>query len=361
MRRNASIDQLRILLTGLVILHHAAIVYGGAGGWYWRQEADGSNALLVLFNAVNQSYFMGFFFLLAGYYTPQSFDRKGTRQFLADRFLRLGLPLAAYFFILSPMTIALARTGEGHSFFAGWWLMERLGNFEPGPLWFAEALLIFALAYVGVRTLRPGSPANLQALPGYKVITIAALAAGCVSFLVRLAVPTGKSVLWLQLGYFPPYVLLFLVGCLAARNRVFDRVTFSDAKPWAIVSFAMLVMLPVVIVTGRGHGPFNGGWNWNAGFYAFWDPFVAWGIILTLFWVAGRYWAKGSPLADWLARRAFGAYIVHPPVLVALSLSARGWTAVPLLKFAAVGPAAVAVSFVAASAALLVPGVRRIV
>src|ERR1019366_3667481 len=99
--RNPSIDHLRIVLTALVILHHAAIVYGGAGGWYWRQEPDSSNPLLVFFNALNQSYFMGFFFLLAGYYTPASYDRKGAWSFLADRLRRLGLPLLGYFFVLS--------------------------------------------------------------------------------------------------------------------------------------------------------------------------------------------------------------------------------------------------------------------
>ena len=36
--RNAAIDHLRIVLTALVILHHTAIVYGGSGGLYWRQE-----------------------------------------------------------------------------------------------------------------------------------------------------------------------------------------------------------------------------------------------------------------------------------------------------------------------------------
>src|SRR5262249_28734852 len=97
--RNRSIDHLRVLLTALVILHHTAIAYGGSGGWYWREEPNGSKPLLVLFNATNQSYFMGFFFLLAGYYTPGPFDRKGAGRFLADRFLRLGLPLLGYFFI----------------------------------------------------------------------------------------------------------------------------------------------------------------------------------------------------------------------------------------------------------------------
>jgi glucan biosynthesis protein C len=359
--RNSSIDQLRVVLTALVILHHTAIVYGGSGGWYWRQETDSSNLLLLAFNAVNQSCFMGFFFLLAGYYTPPSFERKGTGRFLADRFLRLGLPLAAYFFILSPMTIALARTTEGHPFWSGWWQMIRQGNFEPGPLWFAESLLIFALAYAVWRACWPAASVEIARVPGPRVLTCTAVALGFASFLIRLAVPTGKSILWLQLGFFAPYVLLFVVGCMAARSRALERVTLAEAKPWAIVSAGMVALLFVILATRRGHGAFSGGWSWNAAIYAWWDPFTAWGLLLILLWAFRTYGAGETLLRAWWSRRAYGAYIVHPPIVVGFSLLAREWPASPLVKFAAVGFAACLGSFVTAAGVLLIPGTRRIV
>ena len=358
--RNASIDRLRIVLTALVILHHCAIVYGGSGGWYWRQEPDASNRLLILFNAVNQSYFMGFFFLLAGYYTPNSYDRKGAGPFLADRFKRLGLPLLGYFFVLSPMTIALARTGDGHPFWSGWWLMTTLREFEPGPLWFAEALLIFALAYAAWRKLRPGSPRALAALPRFSTLALAAAGVGVVSFLVRLFIPTGQNVLWLQLGYFPPYILLFVAGCLAAREHLLERVTFAEAKPWAGISVVMFVLLPIVILTRGDLASFHGGWAFNAIFYALWDPFIAWGIILTLLWFARTYWSDANPLMARLAQCAYGAYIVHPPVLVGLSLLCRAWAIPPLLKFGLVGLAACTGAFAVAAVLLLIPGLKKI-
>jgi hypothetical protein len=63
--RNAAIDHIRIILTAIVIFHHVAIVYGGSGGWYWREQPNASNEALLMFNAIDQAYFMGFFFLLA--------------------------------------------------------------------------------------------------------------------------------------------------------------------------------------------------------------------------------------------------------------------------------------------------------
>ena len=64
--------------TTLMILHHVAIAHGGSGGWYWRKEPDASNRLVLMFNATNQAFIMGFFFLLAGYYMPGAYDRRGT-------------------------------------------------------------------------------------------------------------------------------------------------------------------------------------------------------------------------------------------------------------------------------------------
>lgn len=360
--RQVYIDHLRVVLTALVILHHTAIVYGGAGSWYWRQEADGSNVGLIFFNAINQSFFMGFFFLLAGYYTPRSFERKGAGSYLADRFVRLGIPLAVYFFLLSPVTIALARMGDGHPFWPSVALMMmRERDLEPGPLWFAEALLLFALIYAAVRALRPSHPNTAsREFPRFATLLIAAVAVGLVSFFLRLWIPVGKNVLWLQLGYFPAYILLFAAGCCAASSQLLDQIRFRDARPWLLVSIVTLPVLPILVVTRREQGSFSGGWNLNAATYAFWDPLLAWGIILTLLWFFRRYLSRELPLLTSLGSRAYAAYIVHPPVLVALSLIARNWSLTPVSKFFIVGLCACAGSFAIAAGALHIPGARKV-
>lgn len=137
-------------MTAFVLLHHTAITYGAPGGWYWNElHPSGSpvGLLLTMFVATNQAYFMGFFFLLAGYFTPASLERKGYSRFIGDRFLRLGLPLLAFGFVLGPLTEAMVTAAEGRGFwstFVWLWNHKVFGN---GPLWFAQALLIFSLAY----------------------------------------------------------------------------------------------------------------------------------------------------------------------------------------------------------------------
>jgi peptidoglycan/LPS O-acetylase OafA/YrhL len=85
------IDNIRVYLTVLVILHHVAVAYGGSGGWPIKEPATDavSPIIFLLFNALNQSYFMSFFFILAGYFTPRSLERKGGASFIKDRLVRL--------------------------------------------------------------------------------------------------------------------------------------------------------------------------------------------------------------------------------------------------------------------------------
>ena len=65
--RSYYIDNLRIFLTSLVVLHHLAITYGAPGLWYYKEEAldPVSSILLSLFVATNQAFFMGMFFMIS--------------------------------------------------------------------------------------------------------------------------------------------------------------------------------------------------------------------------------------------------------------------------------------------------------
>jgi fucose 4-O-acetylase-like acetyltransferase len=358
--RTAFIDEIRVVLTGLVILHHTAIAYGGSGGWYWREQPNASSTVLLLFNATNQTYFMGFFFLLAGYFTPPSYDRKGARRFLVDRFVRLGLPLLAYFFVLSPFTMALAHTSEGRPLLVEWWRMMAKRTFEPGPLWFAEALLIFSLAYVGWRRLFPCSPGASPGWPNAARLWFAAFATAALSFVIRLRVPVGENIAWLQLGYFPAYIVLFSFGCHASGTRLLEDVPWSRLKPWLWVSAVAWLTLPFVLALPHGGGHFEGGWSWLALFYALWDPLVAWGVIgAYLYWFQRRK-LESSRTAARIARSAYAAYIVHPPVIVGLCLLAKSLSAPPLLKFVLVGAGACLASFSLGAVALRIPGARRV-
>ena len=108
------LDHLRVFLVVLVVLHHVAVTYGSGARFYYVEPAFNDPLAflsLLVFTLVNQSWFMGALFLISGYFTPGSFDRKGSGSFLKGRLTRLGIPLLAFFFIASLVAIVL---------FSGW-------------------------------------------------------------------------------------------------------------------------------------------------------------------------------------------------------------------------------------------------
>jgi len=367
--RNGGIDALRAAVTLLVVFHHTALTYGAIGGWYYR-EIPPSNSLgsllLTLFCAANQAWFMGLFFLLAGYYTPPAYQRHGTAGFIRERLLRLGVPLVLYFLILHPITVAMAQTANGRSFFRVLEFLWSNGKFEPGPLWFAEALLIFAAVWLLWRLAFRNSPASVGVpFPSSTVLLAAALITGIAAFLPRLVWPVGVNIGFLQLGYFASYIVLFAAGCAGAQQRWLEQIPESQKTRWLRIAWVAFPIFPLVVLFGAKvpwlHGPAEGGLNLQALTYAFWEPFVAWGFILGLLRFFQRRFAELSGIWPSLARRAFLIYIIHPPVVVGVALAWRDVAAPAPVKFLVTGSLACALCYFIAGRALRIPGVARIV
>lgn len=359
------LDRIRVTLTALVILHHTAIMFGGPGGWYLRSDATSQmeKILFTVFCSIDQAFFMGFFFLLAGYFTPRSYDRKGTIQYGIDRLLRLGVPIVVYGFFIGPMTVALADTAAGGNFFETWLSLIRRGYFNIGPLWFAEALIVFSIAYFCWRIIKSHATQHDTAVPSHISLLVATLITGIGAFLLRLWVPVGDQLFALQIGYFSSYIVLFVSGCTLAHSRWLEHVSGKIARPWGLISCITIpILFACAIAAGVLRGiPFNtdGGWTFPALIYAFWEPFVAWGIILMMLW---RFRVAPNPLPQWhiLAPRAYTAYIIHPPIVVAFGLLLREVSLPSLLKFAIVGTAAIAVCFYVAKPILSIKGAKRV-
>src|SRR6185436_3951315 len=104
--RLAHLDAIKVLLVVGVIAMHSAITYGLDGSWYlesYEEMPDAVAAGITILLGTGWLFGLGLFFLIAGRFTAPSFDRKGPSAFVGDRLVRLGVPLAVFTFLVSPL------------------------------------------------------------------------------------------------------------------------------------------------------------------------------------------------------------------------------------------------------------------
>jgi surface polysaccharide O-acyltransferase-like enzyme len=370
------LDNLRTVIIILVMMVHLSITYGGAGSWYYEEGRPDqlSGIVLTLHNAVNQSFFMGCLFLISGYLTPASFDRKGPRRFLLDRLLRLGIPMLAYDLAIHPFLIYwLARHGVldlGRPF--GAWAGSYYSSFHlgRGPLWFVEALLLFSLVYAAwrrsARSPTPAAAGDGRLPSAWSLVLLAALL-GIATFLVRLLWPVGWSFgpLNFQFPFFPQYILMFILGVVAYRRQWLTRMsgTVGNAA-LALAAGFIFVLAPALMVLGGGSNGdvsrYSGGLHWQALALAFWEQSL--GVLLTVGLLVLFRERVNRP--GWLGRAAsansYAAYVIHAPVLIVFALLVREIHLYPLLKFVVVTSIVVPLCFLLAALIRRLPGARRI-
>lgn len=370
------VDNLRILLITLVILLHVSITYGGVGGWYYKEGQPDTVSFVVLTwnNGTNQAFFMGFLFLISGYFTPGSYERKGPWGFMRDRLLRLGIPMLCYDLVVEPLLAyplikvgAWENSGTYRDFLAEYYTRLNLGR---GPLWFSEALLIFAVFYVLWRHLvkTPETCSrNDGNMFGNRAVVILALAMGIASFIVRIWLPIGWAFrpMNLQFPFFPQYICLFIVGIIAYRRNWLTRIPDTTGRLWLSVALVFIVILfPALFVLGGAltgdTGPFVGGLHWQCLAYALWEQFLCVAMIITLLVLFRKRFNRQGKVAKAMSASAYTAYIIHAPIVVLVTLAIRHVTLYPLLKFALVGMICVPLCFALGNVVRRLPQARRI-
>jgi glucan biosynthesis protein C len=366
------IDNLRILLTILVIMHHFAIGYGGPGGFFYIEDgpmSDISFILITLFLAINQAFFMGFFFMISSYFSPGSIDRKGTGMFLRDRLKRLGIPLLFYMLVIVPLLGYIGSRLRGYDVTLGQHLSfsySNLRSFSVAQLWFVAALLVFAVVYaIWRRFAKPMSQTGGD-VPGNAVIAVFALALGVLTFIVRIWMPVGAEVpvLSWQLAHFPQYIAMYILGIVAYRRNWFESVTDAQGKFWRWMVLVLILLFPVLFVAaGALEGNIDtamGGVHWQSLAYSVWEQFMCVAMVITLlFWFRRRFTEQGR-LAKTMSGAAYATYIFHAPSIVVLALALRGIRLDMGLKYVLVVPFAVAFAFLVGHIVKRLPVARNI-
>jgi len=387
-RRLYFVDNIRSFVIVQVVILHAAVTYSNLGMWYYRELAALGPLTTLTFGIIQsfiQAYSLGLLFLVAGYFVPASFRRKGAGKFLRDRAVRLGVPALIYMLIINPAILyyvmrlsAEAPLTPLGDFYLGYLLgLQFLGG--SGPMWFAIALLIFSAAYAGARLLRgdPEKEGEEEAegaegaegperaegaeddakLPRHQDVIALILVIAAAAFAIRLVQPIGTAVLNMQLSFFASYVALFAVGIAARRRRWLERIPRSFGIVWLKAALvggtAFWLALFLVGIGPEGEiSMINGGLHWQSAAYALWEAFFCLGVCLGIVVVFRERFNSGGRLARFMADNSFAVYFFHPVILILVTASFRGFAWHPLVKFAVAAAVAVPLCFVASELVL---------
>lgn len=329
--RQVWVDNLRTFTIALVVNMHACCTYSHVGGWYMTEGPDLSmNAKIPYFfwQGHLQAFFMGLLFFLAGHYAARALARRDSGAFLKERFRRLVLPSFLYMLALHPfIVVGLNPYGIPAKEVLPWLgryytsLKVVAGN---GPLWFALALFVFCLAFAlfpkGVRQqTAPKAPPSVAKLLGFGTFLILA------TFLMRLWQPIGQNILNFQLCFFPQYILAFAVGAVSWRQgwlETLARTRRAKTLGWCgLVGGPILLTLSAALRPPVGNPPeLVGGWNLAAFLYSFWEQAAGLGLGLGCLALFVRLFDKETRASRWLSDHSFAVYVIHAPVLVALTM-----------------------------------------
>lgn len=337
------LDHLRAVLTILVVLHHLAVIYSAGAAFYYVEPPGPTDQwaqlVLVAFLLFNQAYFMGAFFLISGYFMPGSFDRKGAGRFYKDRLLRLGIPLLAYVFVLSPIaSIGLYQAPASFDHLTPPFTWQQFPSLlSIGPLWFAELLLFFCLGYLLWRKARrerrqPTERASRP--PSYLAVGVFILMLALATYLMRIVVPLGAFIPYFDFpsfAYVPQYLSFFILGAIAFRRNWFQTIPSAMGITGAVGALvATIVLAPLALSGGLA---FLGNGTVQSAAYALWDSTFSVGICLALVTLFRRCFNRQTRFGRFLSQQAFTVYIIHIPVIVLLALALRGIHLEALLKF----------------------------
>jgi len=316
------VDNLRVLLTMLVVAHHAAQAYGPTGG-AWPVGSEARSPLLGLLITVNSMFFMGLFFFVSGYFTPGALERKGPRAFLVDRIWRFGIPCALVLVLTSLF----------------------LGKPEFLHLWFIVDLLALNALYalVAPRLIGASSPGRPSVTVTGVHLALFILAIAALTAVVRAwyRVDEWVNFLWLlpiEPAHWVQYGALYGAGLWAARSVWLARLPERLGASSLIVAGALIAGFAAYrFWPDRDFSWFDtGGANARNVAYALLENALGVTLGLGLLWLFRRHFDRQPAWAAAFSADAYGIYCIHLPIVIAAQLLIAPWSVGPLVKFTCV-------------------------
>jgi len=329
------LDNLRASMIFLVVLCHAGGVYESSGTWasFWIVDDPATNNLSGLLFLILDIFMMPTLFFISGFCTPHSMENNEARAFLKAKFKRLIIPWTIAVLTLIPLYKVIflysrSLPQESWTTYFHW----SNGIWSQNWLWFLPVLFLFNILYL------------LASKAKIRIPNIPLKGAVLGIFLTGFVYSVGMDMFglrgWTKIGLLDfqnerllIYFMVFLLGALCCRLRVFDarpkgRMLYPivNSTAWIpITAYIFFLLYP---------------WFKPGSFIVsqIIDRLIVWfSFHLSLFCLLyvmietfRRYQDKPGKLRSELNKNAYPLYIVHVIVMGGLALLMLN-TAIPSL------------------------------
>ena len=338
MKRLYYLDNLKVCLTVLVIMHHAGQAYGNGGDWAYTPSNPAEFMPWIWhFFSTNAAFFMGLYFFISGYFVPGSFDKQGSKQFIQKKLLRLGIPLL----------------------FMGGLICVLSGKLEIAHMWFVESLLVFCLVYSLIRQWVSPIDKKCNSKPTIIGLLIVALLMGIGSYFIRQVSPQdhwiwpfGIIPLPMEPAHYLQYVMMFVLGILAYRFQWLNEMSNGTGITTLLIGVALAVGNYL-----RDGGPWNDFvWQWFGIYESLMCIFISFGLM----WLFREFVSGTSRLWQWCAAQSYGAYVFHLLLMIVLQNVVDSIWMGAFGKFLFIGIVTTILSFGLTWIVRMIPGVKRV-
>jgi peptidoglycan/LPS O-acetylase OafA/YrhL len=351
------IDWLRVLAVLLLFPFHTSRVFNANDPFYVKSPYL-SDALNIAIGFV-ATWHMPLLFLLAGASSYFALAKRTPRQFAAERFARLGLPLLfGVLVLIPPQTYLGGRFNSGltepyWSYITGldflrWNIRDGgdyYGGFGVGQLWFIVFLLVLSLVALPLLLwcrsehgrARTASLARRLAHPAWWLAPplLLWLAEGLVDV-------SGKPALY--------YLVIFVLGFVIMADSAFAEN--AERLRWLALPIGISLCAAYVVTTPWRDSLPDPSLELFAVNYL--GMLGTWTTLIGLLGLGRTYLDRPSRTLSYLAESSYPVYILHQTAIVVVA-----WFVVPLMIGGPVQWLAVLVASVAVTFALY-EGVRRV-